>query len=119
MHGQRDDIVPFYHGYRLHKLYSKSTGGPAFSYFPARAGHNDLVESNLQMYFGELSNFIRAVRDLETARAEGGADAAGGKVVEPAASVFPAAPTPLGGIDSSQALIDTAAMAIAAVEAAR
>lgn len=23
MHGQRDDIIPFYHGYRLHKVWKR------------------------------------------------------------------------------------------------
>jgi len=36
MHGQRDDIIPFYHGFRLHKQCPKQFRWPA--YFPQRAG---------------------------------------------------------------------------------
>jgi len=62
MHGQRDDIIPFYHGYRLHKACPKGSRWPA--YFPARAGHNDLVETDMRMYFGEISNFLQDLKKL-------------------------------------------------------
>lgn len=62
MHGQRDDIIPFYHGYRLHKACPKQYRWPP--YFPPRAGHNDLVETDLRTYFGEVSSFLQDVRHI-------------------------------------------------------
>mmetsp|Transcript_113061 Transcript_113061/g.225145 ORF Transcript_113061/g.225145 Transcript_113061/m.225145 type:complete len:449 (-) Transcript_113061:59-1405(-) len=56
MHGQRDDIIPFYHGYQLHRACPKASRWPA--YFPSRAGHNNLVETDMQMYFGEVKAFL-------------------------------------------------------------
>eukprot|EP00440_Ansanella_granifera_P028567 gb/GFBE01031037.1/.p1 GENE.gb/GFBE01031037.1/~~gb/GFBE01031037.1/.p1 ORF type:complete len:433 (+),score=62.79 gb/GFBE01031037.1/:1-1299(+) len=70
MHGQRDDIIPFYHGYRLHKACPKQSRWPA--YFPARAGHNDLVETDMRAYFGEISSFLHDVKKI-----------AGGQKVDP------------------------------------
>jgi len=62
MHGQRDDIIPFYHGQRLHKACPKASRWPA--YFPSRAGHNDLVETDMQMYFGEVSSFLDDLKKI-------------------------------------------------------
>eukprot|EP00441_Pelagodinium_beii_P045708 CAMPEP_0197624428 /NCGR_PEP_ID=MMETSP1338-20131121/4070_1 /TAXON_ID=43686 ORGANISM="Pelagodinium beii, Strain RCC1491" /NCGR_SAMPLE_ID=MMETSP1338 /ASSEMBLY_ACC=CAM_ASM_000754 /LENGTH=360 /DNA_ID=CAMNT_0043194565 /DNA_START=236 /DNA_END=1318 /DNA_ORIENTATION=+ len=62
MHGQRDDIIPFYHGFRLHKAIKKESRWPA--YFPARAGHNDLVETDMRAYFGEISSFLHDVKKI-------------------------------------------------------
>jgi len=62
MHGQRDDIIPFYHGFRLHKACPKQHRWPA--YFPARAGHNDLVETDMRAYFGEVAHFLQDVRAI-------------------------------------------------------
>eukprot|EP00930_Biecheleria_cincta_P021504 TRINITY_DN15924_c0_g1_i1.p1 TRINITY_DN15924_c0_g1~~TRINITY_DN15924_c0_g1_i1.p1 ORF type:complete len:441 (+),score=73.75 TRINITY_DN15924_c0_g1_i1:76-1398(+) len=62
MHGQRDDIIPFYHGYRLHKSCPKQVRWPG--YFPARASHNDLVETDMRAYFGELSSFLYDVKRI-------------------------------------------------------
>jgi len=71
MHGQRDDIIPFYHGERLYKACPKASRWPP--YFPARAGHNDLVETDMRMYFGEVSSFLnelKRVADGNKAKAE-------------------------------------------------
>lgn len=65
MHGQCDEIIPFYHGLRLHQACPKAYAWPG--YFPARAGHNNLVETDMRGYFGEVSNFLRDLRQ----RAEG------------------------------------------------
>jgi len=62
MHGQRDDIIPFYHGQRLYKACPKASRWPP--YFPARAGHNDLVETDMQMYFGEVSSFLEDMKKI-------------------------------------------------------
>lgn len=59
MHGQQDEIIPFYHGYRLYRACPKASRWPA--YFPERAGHNNLVETDSRMYFGELSAFLNSV----------------------------------------------------------
>jgi len=56
MHGQRDDVVPFYHGVRLHKKCPEQYRWPG--YFPTRAGHHDIVESDPKKYFGEVSHFL-------------------------------------------------------------
>jgi len=56
MHGQRDEIIPFYHGKLLHRACPKNSRWPA--YFPLRAGHNNLVETDIQMYFGEVKAFL-------------------------------------------------------------
>jgi len=60
MHGQRDDVVPFYHGLRLHSVGPKAYRWPG--YFPDRAGHNDIVETDMRAYFGEVSNFLQDVK---------------------------------------------------------
>lgn len=59
MHGRKDDIIPFYHGYRLFNLIPPEFRWPG--YFPLRASHNDIVETDPRGYFGELSNFLRDV----------------------------------------------------------
>jgi len=59
MHGKQDEIIPFYHGDRLHKACPKASRWPA--YFPEHAGHNNLVEIDAKMYFGELSAFFNNV----------------------------------------------------------
>lgn len=58
IHGRLDDIVPFYHGSRLSEMTPAEHRWPG--YFPARAGHNDIVESNVQGYFQELANFFQS-----------------------------------------------------------
>merc|ERR1711920_688930 len=73
-HGQIDDIIPFYHGYRLHKAVPKVLRWPP--YFPENAGHNDLVETNIRMYFGEMSNFLQDLKKL-----------ASGQKVEPPSAI--------------------------------
>merc|ERR1712232_1416538 len=55
-----DDVVPFYHGFRLHKACAEQHRWPA--YFPRRAGHNDIVECDPRGYFGEVAQFLLAVR---------------------------------------------------------
>jgi len=62
IHGQLDDIVPFYHGHRLSEMPSPEYRWPG--YFPANAGHNDIVESNVNAYFQELGKFIKNVQQL-------------------------------------------------------
>jgi len=62
MHGQSDDIIPFYHGYKLHEACPKTQRWPA--YFPVRGGHNNLVETDPRTYFLELSKFLRDVQRI-------------------------------------------------------
>mmetsp|Transcript_23457 Transcript_23457/g.54190 ORF Transcript_23457/g.54190 Transcript_23457/m.54190 type:complete len:430 (+) Transcript_23457:109-1398(+) len=59
IHGQSDEIIPFYHGFRLHEACPRPQRWPP--YFPEQAGHNDVVESDTRAYFGEVSNFIHGV----------------------------------------------------------
>mmetsp|Transcript_54427 Transcript_54427/g.100570 ORF Transcript_54427/g.100570 Transcript_54427/m.100570 type:complete len:437 (-) Transcript_54427:82-1392(-) len=59
IHGQSDEIIPFYHGFRLHEVCPRPQRWPP--YFPEQAGHNDVVESDTRAYFGEVSNFIHGV----------------------------------------------------------
>lgn len=59
MHGQKDEVVPFYHGARLHYV----CPGPQKwqPYFPRNAGHNDIVESNARGYFNEVAHFLHGL----------------------------------------------------------
>lgn len=59
MHGQVDDIVPFYHGARLSEMTPSKNRWPG--YFPPRAGHNDIVDTNPVAYFQAMTNFVRHV----------------------------------------------------------
>mmetsp|Transcript_40280 Transcript_40280/g.85917 ORF Transcript_40280/g.85917 Transcript_40280/m.85917 type:complete len:395 (-) Transcript_40280:36-1220(-) len=61
IHGQLDDIIPFYHGQRLAAATPKEfqeTG-----YFPRNAGHNDILEMNTTAYFREVSSFLHRVAE--------------------------------------------------------
>lgn len=62
MHGQRDEIIPFYHGRRLHRACPKGFRWPA--YFPELAGHNDIVETDIRRYFGEISHFLQDLKRI-------------------------------------------------------
>jgi pimeloyl-ACP methyl ester carboxylesterase len=92
MHGQRDDIIPFYHGYRLHKACAK--GGPSWwpPYFPQRAGHNDIMETDMRMYFKEVGNFLLHLSRLTSESSSGGPTAMG-----PTSGAAPEAPAGAGG----------------------
>jgi len=68
IHGMVDDIIPFYHGYRLSEATPHQHRWPG--YFPRHAGHNDIVELNAGAYFEELNSFMRSVAE----RAASGAD---------------------------------------------
>jgi len=59
IHGQIDDIIPFYHGRRLSEAAPRQHQWPG--YFPRGAGHNDIVEANSKKYFDELGSFVHAV----------------------------------------------------------
>jgi len=61
IHGQMDDIIPFYHGHRLSEGTPKAQRWPG--YFPRGAGHNDIVELNASAYFGEVGAFLCNVRE--------------------------------------------------------
>jgi len=60
MHGTNDEIIPFYHAYRLHQACPERTRWPA--YFPSGAGHNDLVEWDTRTYYTEVQGFLDEVR---------------------------------------------------------
>lgn len=66
IHGQVDEIVPFYHGARLAAMTPEEFRWPG--YFPSRAGHNNIVESSAVAYFRELAKFLGSVAQ----RAAGG-----------------------------------------------
>lgn len=66
IHGQADDIVPFYHGSRLAALTPEDYRWPG--YFPLKAGHNNIVESNAAAYFRELAKFINGVNENAAGR---------------------------------------------------
>lgn len=68
IHGQVDDIIPFYHGYRLSEATPRQFRWPG--YFPRTAGHNDIVELNANTYFDELRSFVRGVVERATYGAE-------------------------------------------------
>jgi len=68
IHGQVDDIIPFYHGYRLSEVTPRHHRWPG--YFPRAAGHNDIVELNTNRYFEELNAFMRGVMERAASGAE-------------------------------------------------
>jgi len=59
IHGQLDEIIPFYHGERMSEATPRQFRWPGF--FPKKAGHNDIVETNSQAYYGEVSMFLNMV----------------------------------------------------------
>lgn len=79
IHGQRDDIVPFYHGLRLCEMLPEDMRWPG--YFPAGAGHNDILETNAVIYFQQLKMFLRNVH--QRAGAGGSAGSAAGMQEKP------------------------------------
>jgi hypothetical protein len=67
IHGQQDDIIPFYHGQRLAEATPMRQRWPG--YFPARAGHNDVVEMDPRSYFGEVGAFLRSIAEGDSGNA--------------------------------------------------
>lgn len=61
IHGQLDDIIPFYHGHRLSEFTPKPYRWPG--YFPPGAGHNNIVEMNTSGYFRQVGAFLRSVAE--------------------------------------------------------
>mmetsp|Transcript_117976 Transcript_117976/g.333702 ORF Transcript_117976/g.333702 Transcript_117976/m.333702 type:complete len:376 (+) Transcript_117976:67-1194(+) len=61
IHGQQDDVIPFYHGHRLSETIPKQNRWPG--YFPRAAGHNDIVETDPEEYFKELRSFLANVTE--------------------------------------------------------
>jgi len=59
IHGQADDIVPFHHGQRLSNMTPAQHRWPG--YFPVQGGHNNIVETNIKVYFEELTKFVQHV----------------------------------------------------------
>lgn len=61
MHGQKDTIIPFYHGYRLTEAIPEDLRWPG--YFPQAAGHNDIIELDTGTYFEKMRDFLRCIMD--------------------------------------------------------
>jgi len=59
IHGQNDDIIPFYHGHRLSEITPRNQRWPG--YFPRAAGHNDIVETDAGTYYSEIGAFLQSV----------------------------------------------------------
>jgi len=59
IHGQSDEVIPFYHGHRLSEITPRNHRWPG--YFPRAAGHNDIVELDAGMYYSELQAFLQSV----------------------------------------------------------
>jgi len=59
IHGQQDNIIPFYHGDKLSRAAPKPYQWPG--YFPKAAGHNDIVELDAATYFEKVRAFIQCV----------------------------------------------------------
>lgn len=101
IHGQVDDIIPYYHGHRLSEMTPKQNRWPG--YFPRGAGHNDIVELNSAAYFGEVGAFLRSV-DLRSRGEEVKMpDVALGASCKPVQQVMHEPGDPAGG-DSNTAL---------------
>lgn len=60
MHGKRDDVIPFYHGFKLFEAIPPAQKYPA--YFPEGGGHNDLPDCDMRAYFEEVYRFLSFVR---------------------------------------------------------
>jgi len=61
MHGKSDDVVKFHHGFRVHESTPEPFRWPG--YFPANAGHNNILESNASAYFAMLRSFLEFVKN--------------------------------------------------------
>mmetsp|Transcript_1607 Transcript_1607/g.5482 ORF Transcript_1607/g.5482 Transcript_1607/m.5482 type:complete len:391 (-) Transcript_1607:294-1466(-) len=71
MHGKRDNIIPFYHGYRLAEAIPEDNRWPA--YFPTAAGHNDIVELDTGTYISKMREFLSAIAERNAQkRGDGG-----------------------------------------------
>mmetsp|Transcript_121014 Transcript_121014/g.353615 ORF Transcript_121014/g.353615 Transcript_121014/m.353615 type:complete len:389 (-) Transcript_121014:83-1249(-) len=68
MHGQKDTIIPFYHGHRLVEAVPEAHRWPG--YFPVDAGHNDIIELDTGTYFQKMREFLRCIMD-RTAQRQG------------------------------------------------
>ena len=53
MHGKRDDLMPVWHGKKLHEL------GKGSEYVEFDAGHNDLGWENREMFWKTIGDFLR------------------------------------------------------------
>jgi abhydrolase domain-containing protein 17 len=53
MHGEADDIIPFWHGQKLFDLAPE----PKLAYWVSGAGHNDLSDVAASMYWERIENF--------------------------------------------------------------
>lgn len=60
MHGKRDSVVRFHHGTRMCNATPDKYRWPG--YFPAGAGHNDILECNVKAYFSKLHSFLEFVK---------------------------------------------------------
>lgn len=66
MHGVSDEVIPFYHGERLHAACPQKYRWRG--YFPRLAGHNDLPETDKHGYYREVAAFLEDVRKLASGR---------------------------------------------------
>ena len=57
MHGEIDNVIPVWHGRELYRLAT----GPKLGYWPERASHNDLRETNESEYWRQMEAFLALV----------------------------------------------------------
>jgi len=60
MHGQIDNVIPFYHGRWLHEACPPTSRYTP--YFPPRASHNDLLETDKRTYYCKVAKFLGDVK---------------------------------------------------------
>lgn len=64
MHGEMDGVVPIHSAKKLHSRCKPSARRTP--YFPQKAGHNDIVESDPHKYYELVMNFLAEVRERAT-----------------------------------------------------
>jgi len=59
IHGRADTVVPQFHGTKLHSITPTEYRWPG--YFPAKCGHNNVVEHNPEAYFQHMGLFLNNI----------------------------------------------------------
>lgn len=79
MHGTADEIIDVSHTWRLHALLPKANPRLFEPYIVQGAGHDNIVDADLDGYFAHLADFLRAVPAAAGPATPGSAAAASGR----------------------------------------
>lgn len=107
IHGQRDDVIPSYHGHRLAKAVPQAHSWPG--YFPEEASHNDVIAVDPFLFYQKVAAFLRGDRFEDSYRASlgsllSGASGAGGPEQEEMSVQQFSAPQPVVGPEDGRYL---------------